>query len=195
MYYMEERKERARNSFRNHEATIVLQNDDFFVVDWKNRNGSGEYAVRYLLDIKKGNFVVSGDLGDSVASWYNKVIPEKLKSFVNDISYYIGKFQCTSDNYTYEMRDIRNDLEEIKQEAMEDEIAEVEQINEDFSEMENILSDMSDDETYSDELIRLFEKYFNPWYESGFRDLGKRISQRVVLWAVGFQMACQQLGI
>ena len=98
MYYMEERKERARNSFRNHEATIVLQNDDFFVVDWKNRNGSGEYAVRYLLDIKKGNFVVSGDLGDSVASWYNKVIPEKLKSFVNDISYYIGKFQCTSDN-------------------------------------------------------------------------------------------------
>lgn len=46
---------------------------------------------------------------------------------------------------------------------------------------------------YPDKLTDLMEKYNPDWWESDFVDVGKRIDQRVVLWAVGYQMALQQI--
>ena len=194
---MENRKLRAKESFKNHQATVILQNEQFFIVDWRNKNGFGEYAVRYILDIKKGNFIVTGDLGDSVASWYNTVTPDKLKIYVKDIGYYMSKFQCTSDDYTYAWKDIVSDLDDIRKEVLDNECLFVDEVNEDFKQMKSILEDLdiSESRNYPKELTDLFEKYNEDWWESGFTNLGCRISQRVVLWSVGYQMACEQIGI
>lgn len=194
----EERKQKARERFKDFNATTVLRNDQFFIVDWRNKNGSGDYAVRYLLDIEKGNFIVTGDLGDSVACWFNRVTPEKLKSYINDIGYYMGKFQTTSDQYTHDWRDVKSDLEKLRKETISDNPNLYEdEVNEDFHQMQGLLEDMDLDSgcCYTDELRELFEKYNEDWYESDFMNLGCRTSQRVILWAVGFQMACEQLGI
>ena len=46
---------------------------------------------------------------------------------------------------------------------------------------------------YPNDLTELMEKYNTDWWESDFAHIGKRIDQRVVLWAVGYQMAMQQI--
>lgn len=194
---MENRKLKAKTSFKNHQATVILRNEQFFIVDWKNKNGSGEYAVRYILDIQKGNFVVTGDLGDSVASWFNTVTPDNLKIYIRDIGYYMSKFQCSSDEYTYYWRDVKADLYAIKEEMRECGDFFEDEINEDFKEMESILEDLDTYQisAYPKNLTDLFEKYNEDWWESEFSDLGRRISQRVILWVEGFQMVCEQLNI
>lgn len=194
----DERKQKARERFRDFVATEVLRNDQFFIVDWRNKNGSGEYSVRYLLDIEKGNFIVTGDLGDSVASWFNRVTPKNLKNYINDIGYCMGKFQTTSDQYTHNWCDVREDLKALKEETLsENPSLYRDEVDEDFTKMQEILEDIDLDrqDTYPEELTELFEKYNDDWWESDFVNLGCRTSQRVILWAVGFQMACEQLGI
>lgn len=39
----------------------------------------------------------------------------------------------------------------------------------------------------------LLYKYYSDWWDSGFSTLGRRISDRIYLWAAGFQMAWKQL--
>lgn len=189
-------KEMAKKRFKDHKATIILHNNNFFIVDWRRSDGSGDYAVRYILDIQKGNFIVTGDLGDSIASWYNLVSPQNLKSYLNDIGYYIGKMQCSSDLYCYRDEDIIRDLEALKEEYVEFSMAmDAEEINTDFEEMKEILLDLPLPCTYPERLTDLMEKYEEDWFDTNFTEIGKRISPRVVLWAVGYQMACEQLKI
>lgn len=193
-----ERKQKARECFKNFAATVILRNDQFFIVDWRDKSGSGNYAVRYLLDIEKGNFIVTGDVGDSVASWFNRVTPDKLKAYINDVGYYMEKFQTTSDQYTHNWPDVLEDLERLKEEILsENPNLYREDVEVDFSEMRDLLEDADLDSSgsYTEELTDLFEKYCDNWWESNFANLGCRTSQKVILWAVGFQMACEQLGI
>lgn len=197
--YMSKRKERARERFKDHKATVVQKDENFFVLDWRHISGTGDYFVRYILDIKRGAFIISGDLGDCIACWYNEVSPENLASYISDIAYFIGKFQCSSDKYSYNQDDIDEDLNAIKKEYL-DNIDDFwnftrEEVEEDFEDMQRILNDFQPSENgcYPDELTELFSKYDDNWYESSFSDLGRRISQRVVLWAEGYRMAMQQI--
>ena len=188
----------ATRTFKNFIADPVVNDEQFFIVDWHNENGSNEYAIRYILDIKKGNFIITGDAGDCIASWYNKVTPDKLKKYLESIGYYISKIQISFDKYTYNMTDIKEDLDEIKKDVLrENPDLDIDKVNEDFDNMLELIDgiDYSEEIYYPDELIHLFEEYNEDWYESDFVRLGKRISQRVVLWTVGFQMACEQLGL
>ena len=53
--------------------------------------------MNYIVDKKRGSLIVSGDLGDSIATWYNEIKPSNLKNYVkNDIEYYISKIQTAS---------------------------------------------------------------------------------------------------
>lgn len=190
--------QRARDSFKDHKATVVLEDDNFLIVDWRNKNGSGNYAVRYILDIQKGNFIVTGDLGDSIACWYNKVTPENLKSYIKDIGYYLGKMHhgATSDDYSYNDDDALEDLESIKKDVLswDYDVAEVEK---DFTRLQELMRYLDiPSELYGESEVReIVEKYFDNWWDSGFESLGKRIAYRVYLWSMGFQMVCEQLGI
>lgn len=196
--YIEQRKAAARKRFNDHKATVVQRDDKFFIMDWRHVSGTGDYYVRYILDIKRGAFIISGDLGDCIACWYNEVSPENLARYISDIPYFMGKFQCASDKYCYRSEDVESDLDAIKQGYLDD-IGMYnftkEEIEEDFEAMLNILEYIGLDENtcYPDDLTELMEKYNTDWWESDFAHIGKRIDQRVVLWAVGYQMAMQQI--
>lgn len=196
--YLEQRKNAARERFKDHKTTVVQSDDKFSILDWRHISGTGDYYVRYILDIKRGVLFISGDLGDCIACWYNEVSPQNLARYISNIPYFVGKFQCASNKYCYRTEDIEADLNAIKQEYLDDidfYNFRREEIEEDFDEMLNILEDINLGEKsyYPDELTDLMEKYNPDWWESDFTDIGKRIDQRVVLWAVGYQMALQQI--
>lgn len=193
--YMKKQEAAARTRFQNHRATVVQRDENFFILDWRNVSGSVEYFVRYILDIKRGTLVVSGDLGSCVASWYNTVQPEKLAGYLEDVPYFMGKFQCSSDPYTYFSEDIKEDLDAIKAEYEPCDDQEAMEINDDFNSMLEILDecDFEEHSAYPDELTELFAKYDEEWWNSDFITVGQRISPRVILWAVGYRMAMQQL--
>lgn len=196
--YLEQRKAVAHKRFKDHKATVVQSDDKFFILDWRHISGTGDYYVRYILDIKRGAFFISGDLGDCIACWYNEVSPQNLSRYISDIPYFVGKFQCASNKYCYRTEDIEADLNAIKQEYLDDIDSynfTREEIEEDFDEMLTILEyiNLGENSYYPDKLTDLMEKYNPDWWESDFVDVGKRIDQRVVLWAVGYQMALQQI--
>lgn len=51
------------------DSRLVFENDDFFIMDWKDRNGSGNLATRYIVDKGRGDLIITGDAGDCIASW------------------------------------------------------------------------------------------------------------------------------
>lgn len=193
--YMQNQEAAARKRFQNHRATVVQKDENFFILDWQDASGSIEYFVRYILDIRRGTFIVSGDLGSCVASWHNTVQPEKLAGYLEEVPYFMGKFQCSSDPYTYFSKDIKEDLDAIKAEYEPCDEQEAMEMDDDFNSMFEMLQECDLDEhtIYSDELIELFAKYNEDWWDSDFTTVGQRISPRVILWAVGYRMAMQQL--
>lgn len=192
-------KSKYMKNFKDHKAEVALENEDFLILDWKDRNGSKDYAVRYIVDCQNGILIISGDLGNCIASWYNPVTPDALAHYVNNISYFIEKFQCSSCKYNYRMEDIESDLESIKEEYLKDESRiyrePTEKIEKDFAEMLDLCKEITfgEDMSYPYSFIKIAEKYVNPWDESEFASLGKRIDGRVYMWAVGFQMALEQI--
>ena len=63
--------------------------------------------MNYIVDKKRGSLVVSGDLGDSIATWFNKIKPSNLKNYVkNDIEYYISKIQTASNLFYYDEKNV-----------------------------------------------------------------------------------------
>lgn len=98
--------------FNTHKATLIQNTDRYLIIDWRRADGSGDYYVNYIVDKKRGSLIVSGDLGDSIATWYNKIKPSNLKNYVkNDIEYYISKIQTASNLFYY---DEKNVVESIK---------------------------------------------------------------------------------
>ena len=184
------------------EPTLIFEDEQFFIMDWRDKNGSGNLATRYIVDKKKGDLIIKGDAGDCIASWFNEVTPEDLVHYINSTDYFIGKMQCSTNKYSYDHRDIEEDLDEIKQECLkllqEDNlVVEVteEELVEDFQEMQDILDDMSLSEgtQYPSDLIDLMGKYDPDWWEGDFSRLGKRIDKRVYLWTYGYQEGVERL--
>lgn len=183
------------------DATLLFENENFFIMDWKDKNGCGEYATRYIVDKQKGDLIIKGDCGNCIASWYNPVTVEKLTHYINSTEYFIEKMRCTSNEYTYVYRDVKEDLEDIKQEyikAVRDgafENIDEEELEEDFERMQEILKDypVNENAIYPEELENIMEKYDPDWFESGFGSLGKRIDKRIYLWTYGFQEGVRRL--
>lgn len=105
----------------------------------------------------------------------------------------MDKLQCSSDTYTYLSTDIKEDLNAIK--ARLQPFANADEIDSDFDKMFDLLNncDLGEDTIYSDDLMDLIDKYDGDECNYGFDTVGQRISPRVILWAVGYRMAMQQL--
>lgn len=183
------------------DATLIFEDDNFFIMDWKDKNGSGEYATRYIVDKQKGDLIIKGDSGYCIASWCNPVTVDNLAHYINSTGYFIDKMRCASNKYTYNFNDIEEDLADEKQKYLKkihdgdlDGIAE-EELEEDFYRMQEILEDYSvnEDTTYPDELASLMGKYDADWFESAFARLGKRVDKRIYLWTYGYQEGVRRL--
>lgn len=195
----EEIKKYCERNFATHKATLIQDTDRYCIIDWCRADGSGNYYVNYIVDKKRGSLIVSGDLGDSIATWFNAVTPAKLKGYIyNDVDYYISKFQCASDQYTQNADDV---MEDIKSYIDDDELWDA------FSESESCGFDTPEEmwEAVEDEVSSCIygnkfipsDRLSNLFPESceWLSDCGKRTALRCYMWAEGFYMACEQLGI
>lgn len=189
----------CKTKFSTHKATLIQDTDRYCIIDWRRADGSGDYYVNYIVDKKRGSLVVSGDVGDSIATWYNPIKVSSLKGFLNDIDYYISKMQCASDKYRFDDDDILKDIKGHFREWQIEIDAELYNYDSEEEFWEDIESEIADSgigyEFQPTERLRdIISEYDDCYYEWLF-DCGRRIDMRVYLWAVGFQMACEQLGI
>ena len=112
-----------------------MDDEKILIIDWKNKDGSGEYAIRYTLDMEKGNFIITGDVGYCIASWYNHLTPDNLCKFLNNIGYFKEKINCWTESYTYRYKDIKDDLFVLKDDLLNDTDFSEEEIDEDIEEI------------------------------------------------------------
>lgn len=197
---MECYKEIFADRFSTHKATIITENDRYFILDWRREDGGGDWYINYIVDKKRGALIVSGDLGDSIAVWYCPNTPENIRDYIQDINYYIGKIECASDLYIYDEDDIIADLKEHIDIDAEDEYLETHNEYGNSSELWGDITEYIRDSLYgrdqfipSDNLREII-KDFDPDYWEWLSDCGKRINGRVYIWAIGFTMAMEQLG-
>ena len=202
----EKNYEIAQRSFKGHRATLIQDSDRFTIIDWRKANGSVDYYINFIVDKKRGSLIVSGDLGDSIATWYNPVTISNLKRYIyHDIPYYMSKFQCSSDDYYYEQEFVFECLMEHLFGYDEDFVENLESYvsASEFDSIEEFRAELMEEVNKSinnDDFIptdRLYEiatdVYPDAW--EGMNKLGARIQTRVYLWAIGFNMACNQLGM
>ncbi|MCM1237085.1 MAG: hypothetical protein NC489_43990 [Ruminococcus flavefaciens] len=105
-------KEMCNRNFSTHKAELIQNTDRYLIIDWRRADGSSDHYVNYIVDKERGSLIVSGDLGDSIAVWYNPVDPANLKCYIRDIRYYMQKIQCATDLYVYDKDDA---VEEIRE--------------------------------------------------------------------------------
>ena len=194
---MERYKKICADRFSTHKATIVTENDRYFILDWRREDGGGDWYINYIVDKKRGAFMVSGDLGDSIAVWYCPTTPEELRGYIQNIGYYIKKIECASDLYVYDGDDIITDLKDHIDIDAENAYLETHNEYGNSSELWGDIKDYIRNSLYrhdqfipSDAII----KDFDPDYWEWLSDCGKRINGRVYIWAIGFNMAMKQLG-
>lgn len=188
------RIEEARKAFakKRHKATLLQNTERYTIIDWRRENGSGEYYVNYIIDKKRGSLIISGDLGDCIATWYSCNSVHDIARYINNVSYFISKFQCASNSYDYDEDDI---LEDIREELTDSDVECTEEFEADW---DNFTSDFGDD-VYRDgfhpsrDKTEFLENYLGPdWWES-VSNWGRRINRRVFFWIAGFNMAVEQL--
>ena len=195
----EEIKKYCERAFATHKATLLQDTDRYCIIDWCRADGSGNCYVNYIVDKKRGSLIVSGDLGDSIETWFNAVTPAKLKGYIyNDVDYYISKFQCASDQYTQNEDDVMEDIKSyIDDDELWDAFSESERCGFDTpEEMWEAVEDEVSSCIYGNKFIpsdRLSNLFPESW--EWLSDCGKRTALRCYMWAEGFYMACEQLGI
>lgn len=199
MKYDEKMKELGKR-FNTHKAAITVTTERFLGIDWRRADGSGDYYVSYLLDRKRGALYISGDLGDCIAVWYNPLSELDLKGYIRDIGYFIGKIQCASDLYRYDKDDVLEELHErFDDETVESYVSFVPEFDiADSEEFWEIVSSEVGESMWTDGLhltdrLRGIIEDIDPDYIEWISSCGRSISPRVLLWAVGFRMACEQL--
>lgn len=199
MKYDEKMKELGKR-FDTHKAAITVTTERFLGIDWRRADGSGDYYVSYLLDRKRGALYISGDLGDCIAVWYNPLSELDLKGYIRDIGYFIGKIQCASDLYCYNKDDVLEELHErFDDETVENYVSFVPEFDiADSEEFWEIVGSEVSDSMWTDglrptERLRGIIEDIDPDFFEWIDSCGRSISPRVLLWAVGFRMACEQL--
>lgn len=201
----EEIRKNCQERFAAHKATLIQDTDRYLAIDWRRSDGSGDYYVNYILDKKRGSLIISGDLGDCIATWYNRLSVENLKQYIGDVGYFMNKFQCASDDYTHYEDDIMDDIrEQLKdfdipgfvEECKAEYRFDFDDEDEFWQTVESEVSDsiLGRDFIPTETLREILSRLDGDCFEWTGR-LGERIHPRVYLWAVGFQMACDQLGL
>lgn len=181
-------------NFKNHIATIELENENFFILNWQDKFGSRYYQIRYILDKKEGDFFISGDVGSCVFRWYRKETPERIASYMDNIGYLLERCECSTDKYIRTDKQIEKDIAVLKEEIvtnLEEEYSGTElqeklrELEEDFTSVESFLSwevPKTGNFSFNDETSEILEKYLGSGWEETAYILGLTIHPRVFLW-------------
>lgn len=184
--------------FATHKAKLIQDTDRYFIADWRRADGKVDYYINFILDKKRGSLIISGDVGDCIATWYNALTLENLNSYIRyDVEYFISKFQASSDKYVYYDDDV---LADIKEHFKEYEIEVYSGIGydneEEFWELvgEEVAESCGGKYYHpTDRLVELIENYDRDYWE-WLSYCGQRINRHVYLWIYSFNQALAQLG-
>lgn len=199
---------KATKVFSTHKATLIQDDEQHTTIDWRRDDGSIEYYINFIVDKKHGNLIISGDAGYCVATWHRPLTIAKLKTYINDVPYFIKKIQCSTDKYTWDPEDIFADIKNIFNECEYNN--RIQRYIKDINSYEcsyetennfwaNIKNDIYESE-YGDKFVPTSSlidtmSYFDAEYYEWLYNCGRRIAFRVHLWVTGFIMACEQLGL
>jgi len=191
--------EHAERHFKDHKAKLVADTEDYTIIDWRNADGRSDYFINFFVDKRRGSLHVDGDLGSSIATWYNRLTLSDLKSYIyRDVGYYMGKFQCTSDDYVYDEDEVFEDLVEMLDRDAIDKYIETSFDFDDFEDFKDVVMDEIGNSMRGRLFIptdRLYEIatdiYQDAW--EVLSSCGRSVDCRVYLWAIGFYMAVTQL--
>lgn len=193
-------------NFENHIATVLLENENFFALNWQDKEGGNYYRICYFLDKKEGTLYIGGDVGSSIARWYRKETPEVIASYMNNIGYFLEKVECSTDSYIRTEGQIEKDIEilkvdisaDLEEEYSGEELTKrLKELEDDFNTVDAFLSwevPKTGNFTFNTETSEILEKYLGgDWMETAYT-IGLTVHPRVFLWIEGFQLALKQLG-
>lgn len=179
-------------AFENHVATVVCDTKDVYILDWRDKSGTNEYYVRYIVDKKLGSLIIQGDLGTAVACWYSEVTLKSLVSYVSNVPYFASKLLCSTDKYVYNDEDINADIVEYFDNlAVDCEGDAFKEVMDDCYAVANAIIDAHHNNVGIDaETREILEKYD---IEDFVCTAGRRLSERVKLWSEGFVKAYEEV--
>ena len=182
----------SRDHFKNFIAAF-RQYDGISVLDWRNRDGSSEYYVRYVFDEDKNRLYISGDLGDAVVGLTEKATLESLSGYINMVDYFVGKIRCSTDKYYYDPELAESELKDrLLDDAglTEEEIYDRETLIKELLEILDLNGGWKFEgcDVTLEELREIDEDYVKWIYGTG-----KTVAWRVILWLVGLNMAYGQV--
>lgn len=183
------------NNFDTHKATLVLHQDNLYLIDFRREDGSSNYYIRFFVDTSRSSVHIEGDLGECISIWYNSNSIERISEMMLNVSYWIGKFCCSSDKYVYNFTDAQNELEHDTYEALEDMDPEsyAERIEAIMGTFNHNYGLMLDTEESRDSLSELCGS--DAIYCWDMHKYGRKIDDRCYLWATAFDLALKQLGL
>lgn len=184
--------------FRDHKATVAINNDRLLVLDWKNKDGCSNNEVHYILDKVQGGFIIYGDLGETTACWRHPVEPKDLISYLYSLPYFLEKIEAGR-RYIWDIQKGLDDLEErLKhlKEVYEKQGRSTDQLIKDFKRMEKRYEEYTDvaypnERIEDEEFCDLWVKYF---YDET-PDIGLNVWIDIYLQVLGFFMACDDAGL
>lgn len=189
----QERIKEAEKAFANHTATYN-KFGKVAVLDWKNKNGSSNGAVRYVMldDV----LYISGDLGSAVVQlkeWANLANISHYR-----LEYFMKRIECSTDLYDFDTNEAEKEIRDYIYEMFED--AEYPLDENEQHKVELAIYDLIENATddgivfteYADRTLNgiIPEQLFE---ENEFLEFGKSVSANVLCWYVGFRMAYENL--
>lgn len=189
MTYREEQIKRAKTMFANHVAHYK-QLDDIETLTWQNKNGGSNYCIRYVFDVKRCCLYVSGDLGSAVVQLTEAATLKTLSTYIDEIDYFVRKIECATNDYDYPDDQVQSDLQaELLEwlEICEDDPSEIEQLKTLFEQLPEFCDRFTGWNVPSNVIDEL--SIYNDNCMEHILPLGRRISDRVIQWLVGINMA------
>lgn len=187
----------AKGAFKNHRATYKLYGDDVAALDFRNKDGSIAYYIRYVFD--GYNLYISGDLGTAVITLTEKATLSALANYINMPDYFTEKIRCSSDLYVYDYKKAHRVLEEKLLENICDEDyddpEDAECLREErgdlISDLLGTLDSYNGWSVSSDMIDRVSE--IDPDYFEWLYSAGREYSPRIACWLMGLYLAFHQL--
>lgn len=168
---------------------------DYVVIDWHNSSESDNqhaYRVRYIINEAEGELHVSGDLGSGIFYWYRHTTWQQIAEDSESLRYFLEKAESCSDAFYY---DRNRALIELKA-AFPEEEWDTFELAEDYTYQEFLdhaiagwnQLDHGEFTVTADcdiDVVEFLEEY------DFSRGVGKLVSSRVKMWAVGLQMIAE----
>lgn len=189
MSYIEETRKAAKEHVFRDFIPTTESFGSIQIVDWRNKNGSKEGAIRFLFDNAEKYLHISGDYGSAILDLHSfSEVSLKTVGILTDIGYLIGKIKCSTDLYIYDEELARKDVEErLLSEQFAGKLS-----DEEISERKDFISELMEDFTISGIQLGHSEKQilseYDHMYWEWIYDAGKKIAGRVIYWFTALNM-------